>query len=72
VVREYREGTLVIDLVDTNKNQLVWHGVAIGILEELPSDPDALIRQAVKAVFDQYSYVAGNENSMISTIKELI
>lgn len=69
IVREYQEGTLVIDLVDTKENQLVWHGVSVGLLEELPSDPNALIRQAVKAVFDQYPYVASNENSMISTTK---
>ena len=66
-VRSYQEGTLVIDLVDTEKNQLVWHGVAVGILEDLPQDPDILIRDAVKQIFDQYPYVAGNNNLMIST-----
>ncbi|MEO0330082.1 MAG: DUF4136 domain-containing protein [Bacteroidota bacterium] len=69
VVREYEEGTLIIDLVDTEEDQLVWHGVAVGILEELPSDPDVLIHQAVKTIFDQYPYVAGNGDSMISTTK---
>lgn len=69
VVQEYREGTLVIDLVDTERDQLVWHGVAVGVLEELPSDPDELIRQAVKQIFDQYPYVAGNNHEMISTTR---
>ncbi|MGB3781043.1 MAG: DUF4136 domain-containing protein [Tunicatimonas sp.] len=69
VVQEYREGTLIIDLVDTKEDQLVWHGVAVGVLEELPRDPEVLIRQAVKKIFDQYPYVAGNDHPMVSTKK---
>lgn len=30
---DYRQGTLAIDLVDTKRNALVWHGVAEGRLD---------------------------------------
>ena len=31
VVNEYKEGTMVIDFVDTGKKELVWRGIASGI-----------------------------------------
>jgi len=65
-IREYKEGTLIIDLVDTKKDQLVWHGVAIGTLKNLPVNPEERIRSTVQKLFDLYPYVAGNGHSMIS------
>jgi hypothetical protein len=47
-VREYREGTLTIDLVDASEKQLVWQGMAEGrVTEETMSDVSAAVRTAV-------------------------
>jgi hypothetical protein len=48
----YVDGTLVIDVIDTNTGDLVWHGwttepIALG------EDTNQVIKQAVKSVLDQ-------------------
>ncbi|MFL5355074.1 DUF4136 domain-containing protein [Archangium sp.] len=56
VVREYREGTLILDIVDTGSNQLVWRGTAQA---ELSENSDAkksqeLISQAVDKMLKKF------------------
>lgn len=53
---EYREGTLIIDLMDTRTNQLVWRGWAVAALDEdyTPDKIDQLIRTAVAEIFKKF------------------
>ncbi|MCW5635162.1 MAG: DUF4136 domain-containing protein [Rubrivivax sp.] len=49
---DVRQGTLVIDLVDTRRNALVWRGVAEGAIERGDAaDPGGAIERAVAEVF---------------------
>jgi hypothetical protein len=54
---EYTQGTLTIDLVDVERRQLVWSGVAEGRLTEAElRAPEEAIEEAVSAVMAQYLY----------------
>jgi hypothetical protein len=33
-VRSYTEGTLLIDIIDPAKNELIWRGTAVGAVDE--------------------------------------
>lgn len=54
-VRQYKEGTLNIDIVDRARNQLVWEGVAVGrIQSKSMDDPQPAIKTVVAQVFERY------------------
>jgi hypothetical protein len=54
-VRQYKEGTLNIDIVDRSRNQLVWEGVAVGrIRTQSMDDPQPAIKAVVAQVFTKY------------------
>lgn len=60
-VRQYTEGTLNIDLVDAGKKQLVWEGITVGrVHNESLGNLEARVNSAVKLVFDQYPFRAGD------------
>lgn len=46
----YKEGSLVIDVVDTKKNKLVWQGVGNAEFEKQPKNPDEAIGNAVNKI----------------------
>lgn len=51
----YREGTLIIDLIDTQSGNQVWRGAAVGVLEQVPPvDIPARIGRAVTAIFQRF------------------
>ncbi len=51
----YRQGTLVIDLVDANRQALVWRGVAEGRLTgKVVNNPGAAVDTTVKEVFAKF------------------
>ncbi len=50
-VHQYREGTIVLEIVDSRSNQLVWQGAAEGALTDL-SNPEDAQEQINKAVRD--------------------
>jgi hypothetical protein len=53
---DYRQGSLVIDLVDTRRNALVWHGVAEGRLDaKAIEQPGPAIDAAVGEVFKRFA-----------------
>lgn len=54
--REIKEGQLVVNLVDTERQQVIWEGVAKRNLTESmgPRDRTRLINRVVKAMFEQY------------------
>lgn len=59
-VRQYTEGTLNIDLVDRERRQLVWAGVAVGrVKPQGLKDPEPAINAVVAQIFESYTVRAG-------------
>ena len=59
-VRQYTEGTLNVDLVDRQKNRLVWEGIAVGRIAKLkPEERAARIDATMAEIFAAYPYRAG-------------
>lgn len=52
-VGEYKEGTMLIDLVDTNNNQMVWKGGSKGILPEKGKNISREINESVNKIFSK-------------------
>ncbi len=56
IVRYYTEGTLVIDMVDPRKNELIWRGTGTGVIHRY-SDREKekkVIEQYVRQILDQF------------------
>lgn len=59
-VRNYREGTLNIDLVDARGKHLVWEGVAVGRVSKVKAaERAARINTTIAEIFAQYPFRAG-------------
>lgn len=58
-VVQYTEGTLNIDLIDADKSQLVWEGVAVGRVREDRENLREHVNEVVASVFEKYPFVAG-------------
>ena len=59
-VREYEEGTLLIDIVDANRQQLVWEAAGTGrITKEKLDNIETTVSNAVARLFTQYPFRAG-------------
>jgi hypothetical protein len=55
-VRQYKAGTLIIDLIDAGQKRLVWRGIAEGELNKSKQkDPAGTIDAAVTGIFSQFS-----------------
>ncbi|MDH5834301.1 DUF4136 domain-containing protein [Luteimonas kalidii] len=61
-VYRYTEGTLNVDLVDVERNRLVWEGIAVGRVsrEKDPAKRDARINETMADIFAQFPYRAGS------------
>lgn len=58
--RRYNVGTLVMDVVDREKRQVVFQGSVSGVVtKEMQRNREASINQAVETIFSQYPFVAG-------------
>jgi hypothetical protein len=55
-VRHYKEGTIVIEIVDFKTNQLIWQGSAAGALSGLnsPEDADEVVSKAVRDILAKF------------------
>jgi hypothetical protein len=55
-VRNYKEGTIVIEILDFKTNQLIWQGAAAGALTGLnnPEDADELVPKAVRDILTKF------------------
>ncbi|MFZ5519382.1 MAG: DUF4136 domain-containing protein [Candidatus Zhuqueibacterota bacterium] len=51
-VYHYKQGTLIIDIVDRGKHELVWRGVGTGVLDR--SDPGKNLLAAVEKVMEKF------------------
>ena len=62
VVREYDQGTLIIDVVDVASNELVWRGAAQGRVKAGASaeERSERIRNAVRKIFDKFPPQSGS------------
>jgi hypothetical protein len=55
-VRHFREGTIVLEIVDNKTNQLIWQAAAEGALSNLedPQDADEQIAKAVREMLNRF------------------
>ena len=51
---EYKEGTLILDLIQPTNKQLVWRATIIGTLEESSADNVELGNKAIAEAFESY------------------
>jgi len=60
-VYRYTEGTLNVDLVDVERNRLVWEGIAVGRVtrENDPVERAARINATMADIFARFPYRAG-------------
>lgn len=65
-VSSYREGKLVVDVVDAAQNRLVWTGSASEPLrsKQTPQERAAGVDNAVTQIFTQYPYAAGTASGL--------
>lgn len=61
---DYRMGTLIVDLVDAKKNELMWYGAATKALESHPKNPESTINYVITKIFDQYLFLAGQKEAV--------
>lgn len=54
-VNEYETGTLVIDLIDREKKEVVWHGVASGRVYDDMENIEKEINTVVRQLFERYA-----------------
>ena len=56
-VFQYKEGTLIIDLMDANTNQLVWRGWATDVItDKTTKEPEKSINNAVQQIFKKFPW----------------
>lgn len=65
-VYEYQKGTLVIDLVDKAKNQVVWHGKTSRTVYEDMQDVEEKINKAVNAILQKFAKDTGIDKSVVT------
>ncbi len=55
-VHHYKEGTIVIEIVDFKTNQMIWQGAAAGALTGLnnPEDADEVVPRAVRDILSKF------------------
>jgi hypothetical protein len=59
-VDHYTEGTINIDLIDRQRRQMVWEGVAVGrISDKMKQIPEEDINRTVSEIFAKYPFRPG-------------
>ena len=59
-VDQYVEGTINVDLIDAQRKQMVWEGVAVGrVTNKTQEERQAAIRAAIAEIFAKYPFKAG-------------
>jgi len=53
---DVKPGTLIIDIIKTEKNNQIWQGFVSGILKAEEMNDQSKVRNAVSTVFKQFSY----------------
>ena len=64
--RRYNVGTLVMDIVDRQKQQAVFQGgLQTTVSKEMMENREASLRQAVATIFSKYPFVAGQSAPVV-------
>lgn len=67
---ELKEGTILVQLIDTKKNNTVWQGYASGVFGYSYANNERHIKRAVRSIFDQYRIMAEgfdiNQKNLVS------
>ncbi|UOK41509.1 MULTISPECIES: DUF4136 domain-containing protein [Flavobacterium] len=53
-VYEYKEGSLIIDVVDASNKQLIWQGIGNKEIDSPSKNPDKNITEAVAKILENY------------------
>ncbi len=53
-IKDYEQGTLIIDLVDIQQNNLVWRGLGTGVITGNQEDSEDITQEAVKKILSKY------------------
>jgi hypothetical protein len=53
-VQQYSEGTLVLDLIDAERNQLIWRGWGTGAVDRDPSQMESRVNKAVTEILAKF------------------
>ncbi len=53
-----KETTIIIDMIDTKTDKLVWEGVGTGVLGKKQAEVAGKILEAIKQIFSKYPYKA--------------
>ncbi len=55
-VSYYTQGSLIIDFVDNNKDELIWRGIGTAVVQArgTPEEKEQFINEAVAKILDQY------------------
>jgi len=55
-VHSYKEGTIVVEIVDFKTSQLIWHGAAVGALTglETPEDAEEVVTREVHRLLEGF------------------
>ena len=61
---DYEVGTLIIDLVDAEANELIWYGAGTKALENNPRHVEKVINDAVTHIFYKYNFLAGQKEPL--------
>lgn len=65
-VSQYTEGTLTVDLVDAQRNRMVWTGAAIGrVSNRTPAQRAAEVDASITGIFAKYPYRAGSAQPIV-------
>jgi len=62
VVRNYTEGTVTLDLIDTDKNEMIWQAVSSGTLSKKREKNKRKIEKATQKLFKKYPVKLKNKN----------
>ncbi|MBT33099.1 MAG: hypothetical protein CMO01_25855 [Thalassobius sp.] len=66
-INEYEEATILVDIVDANKNVLVWQGSIQSPTAKDPEERDRKIKDAVMKMFIKFDHRAGQSSSTSSS-----
>ncbi|HSA86562.1 MAG TPA: DUF4136 domain-containing protein [Nitrospira sp.] len=51
---DYTGGTLILDLVEPTKKELIWHATIVGALQDTPKENIELGDKAIAKAFESY------------------
>ncbi|MGH2479552.1 MAG: DUF4136 domain-containing protein, partial [Ktedonobacteraceae bacterium] len=58
-VENYKVGTLVVDMFDTNTKKLIWRGSASDTLSGKPEKDEKRLEKAVSKMFEHFPHQLG-------------